>query len=135
MGENINFFGNKLVLNSHLQMIKYVVNQKAHAAAVDSVALSLYLNKHGKDEQDVSMFESWGPLPPHPIVLRKNLPTQFKKKIKETLLNMHLDPKGKEVLKSFKIKKFVPITEAIFSDEKLIKETVKGHSSVKQVYY
>lgn len=62
-----------LAAGNHIRAIEYVLAKKAECAAVGSVALSHFLKKHYYLASQLELKESWGPLPPHPILVNKNL--------------------------------------------------------------
>lgn len=57
-----------------MNSLEMVVAKKAEAAAVDSIALTNYLSRFYYQKAELHLQESWGPLPPHPILVNTNLP-------------------------------------------------------------
>ncbi|XP_045615305.1 uncharacterized protein [Procambarus clarkii] len=101
MGEDASFFSDIQVSGNHMSSIEMVVSKKAEAAAVDSLSFANYLNRHYYQAPEIHLQGTWGPLPPHPILVNSNLPDAIKIKIQEALLNMNKLPKWKKMLNSF----------------------------------
>jgi ABC-type phosphate/phosphonate transport system substrate-binding protein len=134
MGENTSFFGNSLKSNSQLDSIRMVLNQKADATSVDANCLALFLDKNPSMSEELFVLTSWGLLPPYAIMVRKELPPDLKQQIVDTLLHMHEDVEGQELLKAFRVRKFTPVSSADFDPEVEIRETAKSFR-FDAVYY
>ena len=57
-----------------MSSIEHVVSKRAEVTAVDSLSLTNYLNRHYYQVSELLLFESWGPLPPHPILINAKMP-------------------------------------------------------------
>lgn len=88
-----------------------ILQRKAHAAAVDSNAFSMFLRENPDEKNELYTFTSWGPLPPYALVINKNMPQDVLKKLTAVLLDMHNDEEGFRILSSFKIRRFDTISE------------------------
>nr|XP_053634012.1 uncharacterized protein LOC128689676 [Cherax quadricarinatus] len=106
MGEDASFFSDIQVSGSHQRSIEMVVSKKSEATAVDSLSLANYLSRHYYHEPELSLELSWGPLPPHPILVNSKLPAALKIKLEEALLSMHKLPEWMKILNSFNISGF-----------------------------
>jgi ABC-type phosphate/phosphonate transport system substrate-binding protein len=111
-----------------------ILQRKAHASAVDSNALQMFLRENPNEKGELFSIATWGPLPPYAIVVRKTLDSQVKDALIATLLAMHETSEGREILSSFKIKRFSRITgDDLITGEEFI-EATKG-LSFDTVYY
>lgn len=134
LGENAQFFGNTLKSRSHLDSVKMILSRKAHATAIDSNALSLYLKNNPEHKEELAVLTSWGPLPPYAIVARKQLSTELKERIVDTLLNMNYDNEGARVLSEFNVRRFAAAATDDFKVERELKESTRS-MNFESIYY
>lgn len=134
-GENASFFGNILKAKSHRDAIDMILTRKAHATAVDSNALALFLKEHPHQKEELAVLTSWGPLPPYAIVARKSLPKEIRERVVDTLLNMHYDNEGARILAAFNVRRFGAVAPSDF--EKVEKELIESTRQMRfeAVYY
>jgi ABC-type phosphate/phosphonate transport system substrate-binding protein len=111
LGENTSFFGNIMPSSSHLQSIHMVLNKQTDATAVDSNCLQIFLDRNPSFKDDISVLTSWGPLPPYPIVVNKNMPQFLREQITDALLQMHRDKDAVGKLAKYRITKFAQISQ------------------------
>ncbi|XP_076060607.1 putative phosphite transport system-binding protein PtxB isoform X2 [Oratosquilla oratoria] len=109
LGENTNFFSNMQVAETHPKSIELILLKKADVAAVDSISLKNYLTRYYYQEEELHVLESWGPLPPHPILINKSLPDELKQKTIKALLSLHKYPNWQEGLNNFGFLQFEPL--------------------------
>jgi len=115
MGVNTSFFGDTMPSNNHLQSIHMVLNKQSDAAAVDSNCLQIFLNRNPSFCNEISVLTSWGPLPPYPLVVTKNMPQFLREEIVNALLKMHEHKVWALKLAKFTVFKFSKITGDEFS--------------------
>lgn len=106
MGEDASFFSNIQASGDHMNSIEMVVSKKAEVAVVDSLSLANYLTRHYYQESELHLQTSWGPLPPHPIVVNTKLPAALRQRIEDALLNLHTKPEWMKTLAGFSITGF-----------------------------
>ncbi|KAE8737663.1 hypothetical protein FOCC_FOCC016871 [Frankliniella occidentalis] len=133
-GENAAFFGNMIRSGSHLKSVQMVLSKQAEAAAVDANTLS-YNKKYLQDKgKDIIVLESFGPLPPYPIVVNSRLSATMKEKITQALLKMHNCRLWGERLSNFGISKLVPNNENVYEKERELRSSIQN-TSVSVTYY
>lgn len=111
-----------------------ILHRKAHAAAVDSNALSMFLRENPDEKDELIRLTTWGPSPPYTILIASRLDNNTKEAIKSVFLHMHTDDEGLRILKDFKIKRFEAISEMDFDTiYDLVSITKK--LSFQQAYY
>lgn len=133
-GETATFFGNKLPSKSHLDSIYMVLNKQVDAAAVDANCLANFLDRNPSYRDKVFVIESWGALPPYPIVVRKELPEETKRGLREALLEMSEYSEGAKQLAKFRVKRFAPVhMDQFLAFKEDVRETAK--LSFDSVYY
>ncbi|KAL7644373.1 UNVERIFIED_CONTAM: hypothetical protein RMT77_005203 [Armadillidium vulgare] len=106
LGENASFFSNVKCTGNHFKAMEAVIAKKAECAAVGSIAFSQFIKKHYYLASELQLFESWGPLPPHPIIVNKNLPDNIVCAIEEAILRLHKTPGWNEQLLNFGFLRF-----------------------------
>ncbi|XP_064459212.1 uncharacterized protein LOC135369652 [Ornithodoros turicata] len=133
-GETANFFGNKVPAHSHLDSLYMILDQQVDAAAVDANCLALFLDRNPAYKEKLVVIDSWGPLPPYPIVMKKELPEELKSSIASALLTMHEDEIGAKVLAKFHVHNFAPVSLDQFLE---FRESLRNVSklSFATVYY
>lgn len=134
MGESASFFGNILQSKSHLESIKMILTRQAHATAVDSNALALYLKLNPDQKDELAVLTSWGPLPPYSIVARKGLSREMKDRIVDTLLNINYDQEGARILSQFNVRRFASASVDDFKIERDLRESTRT-MNFDSVYY
>lgn len=134
LGENASFFGNILYSGSHLESLRMVLNKKVDAAAIDANCFHLYLDKNPEARKEVFVLQSWGMLSPYPFVVRSNLSNSLKEAIVNTLLHMHMDPKGAKLLSPYRVKRFAEVCQDDFANEQDLIETTRN-LSFTTIYY
>lgn len=93
-------------VGTHDDVIDNVVVGHADAGAVKDVRLDEYLARH--PEVHVRRLAESGEVPENALVIRGDLPASLKAKLRESVLNMHRDPAGADVLKQFGCTEFLP---------------------------
>ncbi|KAG0712611.1 hypothetical protein GWK47_018114 [Chionoecetes opilio] len=121
MGEDASFFGDIQGLaysaifvasmfvtasGDHMSSIEMVVSKKAEVAVVDSHSLANYLTRHYYQKPELHVQVSWGPLPPHPIIINTRIPGELRQRIEEALLNLHKKSEWRTTLEKFSITSF-----------------------------
>ena len=105
------FFNETIFTTSHDKSIKAVSYRITDGAAVDSLIWE-YLNSTNPElTAQTRILERSPPYAIPPVVVPGNLDGDLKSKMKQALLNAHLDPRGREILKKMKIDKFVAIED------------------------
>ncbi|MBI5675420.1 MAG: phosphate/phosphite/phosphonate ABC transporter substrate-binding protein [Nitrospirae bacterium] len=95
---------------THEDVIRDVLNRKADiGAAKDTVYYRIAQSDRGILDE-LSLLEKSPEVPENALVLRKDMDNKIKKRLKELLLNMHNDPEGEKILKTFGARKFIETT-------------------------
>ncbi len=127
------FFGKVIFTQSHDKSIKAVAQGIVDGAAVDSLIWG-YLNK--TDPRYTSGTKVIKKSPPYgipPVVVRKDLDPELKKKLRQIFLTADRDAKGREILKGMMIDRFVPIEDSAYDSIREMKKwTDKQQTSEKR---
>lgn len=87
-GENATFFGGLHRCGSHLACLQSLVDKEMDVAVVDSIALCTYEQRHPRLADKISRLWTWGPHPPHPLVVRDGLDADVRQKVVLALLQL-----------------------------------------------
>lgn len=116
-----NYFKSTIYTNSHDISIEAVAQGIVDVASIDSLIyddLKDKKNPYVLKTKIIKVSEDFG-IPP--ILIRKDLDIKIKNKIRNILLGMHNDPKGREILKKLSIDSFTVGNEKIYeSAEKIL---------------
>lgn len=112
MGETPETFFKEIIFTtSHDKSIKAVSYRIVDGAAIDSLIWE-YLNTTNPGlTSQTRILERSPPYAIPPVVVPETLDKKIKLRLKQALLNAHLDPRGKEIFKKMNIDKFVVIDD------------------------
>jgi phosphonate transport system substrate-binding protein len=101
------FFGKYYYTYAHDRSIEAVGQKLADGAAVDSLIWEYLSRTRPELTSKAKIISRSPPYGIPPFVVRRDISSELKAKIKNAVLNAHLDPKGAEILKKMMIDKFV----------------------------
>ena len=108
------FFKKIIFTMSHDKSINAVAQGIVDGAAVDSLIWE-YLNATNPElTSKTRILKKSPPYAIPPVVVPRNLDPVLKDKLKQTFLNAHLDPQGREILQKMKIDKFIEIEDRAY---------------------
>lgn len=116
------FFKEYIYSYAHDTSIRAVAQGIVDAAAVDSLIWNYMEKNNSPFTKATRIIDISVPYGIPPVVVRPNLKKDLKDKLKRTLLDMHLDSTGKEILKKMGIEKFVETNDSNYDS---IRETRK----------
>jgi phosphonate transport system substrate-binding protein len=96
---------------THEDAILEVLNGYADIGAAKSSIFSRMASEDQRITRELVILATSPPVPSDSLSVRKDLPEELKRVLQETLLNMHLDSKGRAILKEFGAEKFLPTTD------------------------
>ena len=115
MGETPDsFFRQHILTYSHDNSIRSVAKNHVDGAAVDSLIWE-YLNvKEPELTGQTRIIYKSAPCAIPPVVVSPNVEPEMKEKLRSAFLNMHKDPKGREILKRVLIDRFTTIDDSAY---------------------
>ncbi|MBI4824355.1 MAG: phosphate/phosphite/phosphonate ABC transporter substrate-binding protein [Nitrospirae bacterium] len=108
------FFSGLDFTGSHDSTVYAVLDKRADIGVVKSRIFDRLSAKDPLIKEETFIIAKSTDLPDMTLCLRKDIAPEIKEKIENTLLNMHEDPKGREVLKKLGAIRFILATEADF---------------------
>ena len=120
------FFGETIYSGSHDMTVRLVADKVVDAGVIDGHIWDY----HDKVQPAYSsktkiIFKSPEYTTP-PVVVSRTMDPSLKKKLRNILLTMHEDARGREILKKLRIEKFVAVTDKDYDDVLEIYRKVKG---------
>jgi len=95
---------------THEDAIYDVLNKKADIGAAKNTVFKRLAAADPRIREELSVLERSPDVPENGIALRKDIDEPVRRKLKETLLNMHLDPEGKQALERLGALRFTETT-------------------------
>ena len=96
---------------THEDAIYDVLNKKADIGAAKNTVFERLAKTDERLINELLILEKSPDVPENSLAVRKDLDNSLKIKLKETLLNMHNDPVGKNVLSKFGARRFIETTD------------------------
>jgi phosphonate transport system substrate-binding protein len=127
LGENFDYFGDVVASGAHDRSLEMILKRQIDAAAIDSTVLELLLTLHPDIEKHIRIIDTWGPSPIPPWVIRKDVSHEVRDTIRQTLLQMHSDAQGREILDQGQIDHFTLVED---QDYDPVREMAKMAASV-----
>jgi phosphonate transport system substrate-binding protein len=115
MGETSDSFFSKTIFTySHDKSIEAVAHKLVDGASVDSLIWDYANVTNPEFTSKTRVIKKSPPYGIPPVVVPKGLDPKVKKKLREALLNMHLDAGGKIILEKVKIGRFIVIEDRAY---------------------
>ena len=101
------FFSKTIYTYSHDNAILAVAKGLVDGAAVDGLIWEYYHHKNPVFTSETRIIRKSEPYGIPPLVASTSLPIELKKRIRQELFDMHLDPKGRKIISELMIDRFV----------------------------
>ncbi|MCB9857580.1 MAG: PhnD/SsuA/transferrin family substrate-binding protein [Phycisphaerales bacterium] len=111
LGETKHFFGTIRRSGSHEASIRMVASREADASCVDSLVLDFDRHLNDSSANAVKIIDKLGPAGIPPVVASTNLPDDVCSAIAHVFLQMHEDPRGREILDRALLKRFEKVAD------------------------
>lgn len=132
MGERPeSFFRRHIFTYSHDNSIHSVADKLVDAAAVDSLIWEYENMKEPEWTTRTRIIYKSAPCGIPPVVVSPGIAPQLKEKLRSAFLNMHNDPRGREILKRVLIDRFTVIEDSAYNSIRQMKAFMKDFQSKK----
>lgn len=127
MGTNPEDFFKKIIYSySHNKSIELVAKKKVDGAAVESIVFEYMLKKGSPYTSQVKIIKKSPAFGIPPVVVTKDLKPDLREKIRNILLNMHKTERGKRILETMMIERFVAISDNAYDSIRHMDRVLKG---------
>ncbi len=120
------FFNPIVYTYSHSESILAVYYGFVEGASVDSIVFEQFAKKTPEIASKLKVIEAYGPYPITPVVVRKGLAKSIKRTVRDTLILMARDAKGKKILKEFALDGFTVVSDEFYDPIRDMISTVKA---------
>jgi phosphonate transport system substrate-binding protein len=114
-GECGNFFQEVVESGSHQNSLALLLDGKIDATAIDSTVLELELHMRPELSQYIRIIETLGPSPIPPCVVSAMVRQDIILALRQTLLTMHSEPEGLELLASLSLSRFEQVYDSDYN--------------------
>jgi phosphonate transport system substrate-binding protein len=111
MGKDRGFFGRVMATGSHEASLRLLCDGEVDASAVDSTVLELLNRGDPSLGWRLRTIDSFGPSPSPPWVIARTVPHALRAAIRDALLAMGSDPRGRPVLASGMVSRFAVVAD------------------------
>ncbi len=132
MGERPeSFFRRHIFTYSHDNSIRSVAEKLVDGAAVDSLIWEYLKAEDPKWTAQTRIIYRSTPCGIPPVVVSPGIAPQLKEKLRSAFLNMHNDPRGREILKRIMIDRFTVIEDSAYNSIRQMRAFMKDFQSKK----
>lgn len=105
------FFKETYFTGTHEDAIYDVLNKRADIGAAKNTIFHELTMKDNEIAKKLTIIKRSPEVPSNGLALRKDLDVSVKRKLQKALLNIHNDPKGKNILKKLNAQRFIETTD------------------------
>jgi phosphonate transport system substrate-binding protein len=106
------FFSEHYYAGSHDAAVNAVLNRQVDIGCAKNTIFNLMAEKDNRISSEIEILAQSPDVPSNGFAVRKGLPPENIRQLKEVLLGMHDDPKGKDILDRFGAAKFIETSRA-----------------------
>jgi phosphonate transport system substrate-binding protein len=129
------FFKDYVFTYAHDKSIKAVAQGLVDGAAVDSLVWE-YINKvRPENTAGTKIIHKSPPYGIPPLVVRPGLKKEIKDSLKRILLDIHVDPEGREILKGMMVDRFVAGEDSQYDSVRQMKDWIKAQNTGNRLSY
>lgn len=110
------FFGEVVRSGSHEESIRMVAEGEADASFVDSLVLDYDRARGEAHAKGVRVIDSMGPAAVPPAVASTRLPAAIREQVRDVLLGMDEDERGRAILRKARLTEFVAVADDHYDD-------------------
>jgi phosphonate transport system substrate-binding protein len=115
-GQTRDYCGRIVESGAHLESLRMLLDGQIDTAAIDSTVLELELAGWPELAEQIRVVDSIGPNMFPPAVIRSELSEPVKRRLRDTLLQMHEDPAGAHVLAAGMAARFSALRDSDYDD-------------------
>ena len=120
------FFHKVVYTYSHDNSVKAVADKLVDGAAVDSLVYDYMLTRNPELARRTRIVYRSEPFGAPPVVVHPGLGAELKDRLREAILGMHEDPRGRAILEDLLIDRFVVPDQASYDPVRTMLRTLRG---------
>ena len=120
------FFKKAIYSGSHDMTVRLVADKVVDAGVIDGHIWDYHDKVQPAYSSKTKIIYKSPEYTTPPVVVSRTIDPSLKKKLRDILLTMHKDVRGREILKQLRIEKFVAVTDKDYEDVHEIYRKVKG---------
>lgn len=114
-GERNGFFGKIFESGSHQNSLRWLLERRIDATAVDSTVLETELAAHPQLARQLRRIITLGPSPIPPWIVHTSVPPDIRRGVRRAFLEMHQSAAGREILRRGNIRRFIRVTDVDYN--------------------
>jgi phosphonate transport system substrate-binding protein len=126
MGEKRDYFSRVVAAGSHQRALQLVLSGAVDASAIDSTVLETELADSPPLRDRIRTIDVLGPSPIPPWVVFPGLPEALRSRLQNALLEMHLNPRGREILTKGRISRFTMVKNSDYDPIRQMENIAKS---------
>jgi phosphonate transport system substrate-binding protein len=112
LGETWQYFGQVIESGAHQTSLQMILDGRIDASAIDSTVLEEEYRRDPSLRSRLRIVDSLGPSPIPPWIVQKSLPQNLRSALRELLLAMHQDPRGRAILTEAHMTRFARVEDS-----------------------
>jgi phosphonate transport system substrate-binding protein len=116
LGERSGYFSRVVEAGAHQTSLRMILDGEIDASAIDSTVLEMELTLRPELAPRVRVIATLGPSPIPPAVVSRQLPLSLRRVLRRSLLSMHREPVGTEILKAGMVARFTPVADPDYDE-------------------
>jgi phosphonate transport system substrate-binding protein len=126
LGRTDGFFGEVIEAGFHEEAIRMVARGEVDASAIDSQVLAVAMRDDPALRESLRVIGSLGPSTIQPVAVSKRLPPELSEGIRDALVAMSDDPRGRRGLHAGLVERFVPVGPGHYDDIRRMVEVTEA---------
>ena len=126
LGETNGFFGDVLEAGFHETAIRMVADGRVDGSAIDSQVLAVAMREDPSLRDALRIVDALGPSTIQPVAVSRRVPEALRNAVRDTLVSMADDPRGRQRLAAGLVERFVPVGPEAYDDIRAMVEACEA---------
>ncbi len=126
LGETNGFFGDVIEAGFHETAIRMVADGRVDGSAIDSQVLAVAMRDDPSLREGLRVVDALGPSTIQPVAVSRRVPEALRNAVRDTLVSMADDPRGRRRLAAGLVERFVPVGPAAYDDIRMMVEACEA---------
>src|SRR5262245_26714351 len=126
LGETNGYFGAVIESGAHQNSLRLILDGEIDAAAIDTTVMETELAQTPELNGQIRVIATLGPSPIPPWIISRRIPHSMRERLRELLVNMHMDSSGKEILERGRFARFVRVADDDYDSIRCMAQTAES---------